>query len=98
MAEKKPAEKALQLIEMAWDPITRVVGSLGIHTTIDFANRRVVECRSTAFFQILKALEASPDAFAGLTDNRRGMSAPKPKAEKPAGPTKPVKPAKRKGK
>jgi hydrogenase large subunit len=40
---KKP-----QLIEMAWDPITRVVGSLGIHTSIDFTNRRVVECHSTS--------------------------------------------------
>jgi hydrogenase large subunit len=33
---------------MSWDPVTRIVGSLGIHTTIDFANRRVVECRSTS--------------------------------------------------
>jgi hydrogenase large subunit len=36
------------LVQMSWDPITRIVGSLGIHTTIDFANRRVVECRSTS--------------------------------------------------
>jgi len=33
---------------MSWDPITRIVGSLGIHTKIDFANRRVAECRSTS--------------------------------------------------
>jgi hydrogenase large subunit len=33
---------------MSWDPITRIVGSLGIHTKIDFANRQVVECRSTS--------------------------------------------------
>ncbi len=33
---------------MSWDPITRVVGSLGIHTKIDFANRQVVECHSTS--------------------------------------------------
>jgi hydrogenase large subunit len=33
---------------MAWDPITRVVGSLGIHTKIDFDNRQVVECHSTS--------------------------------------------------
>jgi hydrogenase large subunit len=33
---------------MSWDPITRIVGSLGIHTKIDFANRRVVECHSTS--------------------------------------------------
>ena len=32
-----------QLVEMAWDPITRIVGSLGIYTKIDFENREVVE-------------------------------------------------------
>src|SRR5687767_244015 len=26
-----------KLVEMSWDPITRIVGSLGIHTKIDFA-------------------------------------------------------------
>src|SRR5215213_5982257 len=36
------------LVEMAWDPITRIVGSLGIYTKIDFANRRVAECYSTS--------------------------------------------------
>jgi hydrogenase large subunit len=36
------------LVEMSWDPITRIVGSLGIHTKIDFANRRVAECYSTS--------------------------------------------------
>ncbi|MBL8795019.1 MAG: nickel-dependent hydrogenase large subunit [Planctomycetia bacterium] len=36
------------LVHMSWDPITRIVGSLGIHTTIDFTNRRVVDCRSTS--------------------------------------------------
>jgi hydrogenase large subunit len=34
--------------EMAWDPITRIVGSLGIYTKIDFAQKRVVECHSTS--------------------------------------------------
>ena len=29
------------------DPITRIVGSLGIYTKIDFENREVVECHST---------------------------------------------------
>ena len=32
------------LVEMAWDPITRIVGSLGIYTKIDFAAKRVAEC------------------------------------------------------
>jgi hydrogenase large subunit len=36
------------LVEMAWDPITRIVGSLGIYTKIDFNNRRVAECHSTS--------------------------------------------------
>ncbi|MEJ7696302.1 MAG: nickel-dependent hydrogenase large subunit [Candidatus Limnocylindrales bacterium] len=36
------------LVEMAWDPITRIVGSLGIYTKIDFANKNVVECKSTS--------------------------------------------------
>ena len=33
---------------MSWDPITRIVGSLGIYTKIDFANRQVAECYSTS--------------------------------------------------
>ena len=36
------------LVEMHWDPITRIVGSLGIYTKIDFANREVAECHSTS--------------------------------------------------
>lgn len=36
------------LVEMSWDPITRIVGSLGIYTKIDFGNRKVVECHSTS--------------------------------------------------
>lgn len=36
------------LVEMNWDPITRIVGSLGIFTKIDFGTRRVVECHSTS--------------------------------------------------
>src|SRR3978361_2563851 len=34
--------------EMAWDPITRIVGSLGIHTEIDFTNKKVNKCYSTS--------------------------------------------------
>jgi Ni,Fe-hydrogenase I large subunit len=36
------------LTEMAWDPITRIVGSLGIYTKIDFAKKTVAECFSTS--------------------------------------------------
>jgi len=35
-------------VEMAWDPITCIVGNLGIYTKIDFENREVVECHSTS--------------------------------------------------
>ncbi len=37
-----------QLVEMNWDPITRIVGSLGIFTKIDFGKRKVAECHSTS--------------------------------------------------
>src|SRR5436309_2505895 len=42
------ATKGRNLVEMNWDPITRIVGSLGIFTKIDFANRQVAECHSTS--------------------------------------------------
>ena len=32
----------------AWDPITRIVGSLGIYATIDFKQKEVRECHSTS--------------------------------------------------
>jgi len=41
-------EKGKGLTEMAWDPITRIIGNLGIYTKIDFAERKVVECKSTS--------------------------------------------------
>ena len=34
--------------ESDWDPITRIVGSLGIFTKIDFDARHVAECHSTS--------------------------------------------------
>ena len=36
------------LVEMSWDPITRIIGNLGIYTKIDFDNKQVVECKSTS--------------------------------------------------
>jgi hydrogenase large subunit len=42
--QRKPG----QIVEMAWDPITRIVGNLGIYTKIDFANQVVTECHSTS--------------------------------------------------
>jgi hydrogenase large subunit len=40
--------KKRNLVEMSWDPITRIVGSLGIFTKIDFENKQVAECHSTS--------------------------------------------------
>jgi hydrogenase large subunit len=45
-----PAQKS-RLVEMSWDPITRIVGSLGIYTKIDFANRQVAECPALSIFR-----------------------------------------------
>jgi hydrogenase large subunit len=45
---QQEAVKKGQLVEMNWDPITRIVGSLGIFTKIDFGKRKVAECHSTS--------------------------------------------------
>src|SRR6201989_925543 len=45
--ERVPPE-AGKLVDMSWDPITRIVGNLGIYTKIDFENREVVSCKSTS--------------------------------------------------
>jgi len=47
-ATEAAATQDKQLVEMSWDPITRIVGSLGIYTKIDFANKVVAECHSTS--------------------------------------------------
>jgi len=47
-AKPEAAVAAPKLVEMNWDPITRIVGSLGIYTKIDFENRTVAECHSTS--------------------------------------------------
>ncbi|HNH81983.1 MAG TPA: nickel-dependent hydrogenase large subunit [Acidobacteriota bacterium] len=47
-SESETPSTPSQLVEMHWDPITRIVGSLGIYTKIDFSERRVVECYSTS--------------------------------------------------
>jgi hydrogenase large subunit len=52
MTTTQPSRRAdtsgRELVEMAWDPITRIVGSLGIYTKIDFKQKQVVECYSTS--------------------------------------------------
>ena len=44
--EIKP--EAGKIVDMSWDPITRIVGNLGIYTKIDFENREVISCKSTS--------------------------------------------------
>ncbi|HZQ47894.1 MAG TPA: nickel-dependent hydrogenase large subunit [Verrucomicrobiae bacterium] len=46
--KKRTAEAKGNLVEMSWDPITRIVGSLGIYTKIDFTKKEVAECYSTS--------------------------------------------------
>jgi hydrogenase large subunit len=48
MATATASKRTDGLVEMNWDPITRIVGSLGIYTKIDFAKKRVAECHSTS--------------------------------------------------
>ena len=38
----------MSIIDKSWDPITRVVGSLGIHARVDFGKRQVLRCHSTS--------------------------------------------------
>ena len=48
MATETPEQQKVMVKEMSWDPITRIVGSLGIHTEIDFTNQQVLKCYSTS--------------------------------------------------
>jgi len=46
--ERKSSSERGRLVEMVWDPITRIVGSLGLYTRIDFEKKIVAECFSTS--------------------------------------------------
>jgi hydrogenase large subunit len=46
--KKKSTGTGGNLVEMSWDPITRIVGSLGIYTKIDFQKKQIAECYSTS--------------------------------------------------
>src|SRR5438477_2539853 len=48
LPEKASPTETRKLVEMSWDPITRIVGSLGIFTKIDFENKKVTECHATS--------------------------------------------------
>jgi hydrogenase large subunit len=43
-----PEAKARTLVEKNWDPISRIIGNLGVYTKIDFENRHVAECHVTS--------------------------------------------------
>src|SRR5439155_1323989 len=47
-APSVPQDADADVVEMAWDPITRIVGSLGIYATVDFKQKKVNECHSTS--------------------------------------------------
>ena len=40
--------QAGNIVDMSWDPITRIVGNLGLYTKIDFDQREVVSCKATS--------------------------------------------------
>jgi len=46
--QERVEPRAGNIVDMSWDPITRIVGNLGIYTKIDFDNREVVSCKSTS--------------------------------------------------
>ena len=46
--QRESKRDSKNVVEMAWDPITRIIGNLGIYTKIDFDNREVLECKSTS--------------------------------------------------
>jgi hydrogenase large subunit len=46
--QARTKRKPPQIVEMSWDPITRIIGNLGIYTKIDFANQQVTQCHSTS--------------------------------------------------
>ena len=46
--QREQDQASRRLVEMSWDPITRIVGSLGIYTKIDFNAKQVAECHSTS--------------------------------------------------
>ena len=47
-ADGRVSDTGPHLVDKTWDPITRIVGSLGIHARIDFRDRKVVRCHSTS--------------------------------------------------
>src|SRR5947199_6643858 len=49
MAVREVTEtKPRNIVSMSWDPVTRIIGNLGIYTKIDFGRKEVVQCKSTS--------------------------------------------------
>lgn len=48
MAAPRTGSRERNVVDVEFDPITRIIGNLGIYTKVDFANREVVECKSTS--------------------------------------------------
>ena len=48
MAVGSVQPEAGKVVDMSWDPITRIVGNLGIYTKIDFESGEVISCKSTS--------------------------------------------------
>ena len=46
--QERVEPQAGNIVDMSWDPITRIVGNLGIYTKIDFNQREVVSCKATS--------------------------------------------------
>ncbi len=46
--QERVEPQAGNIVDMSWDPITRIVGNLGLYTKIDFDNREVVSCKATS--------------------------------------------------
>jgi hydrogenase large subunit len=44
----QPKGEKRNIVARSWDPVTRIIGNLGIYTKIDFDAREVVECKSTS--------------------------------------------------
>ena len=71
-----PREQKVLVKEMSWDPITRIVGSLGIHTEIDFANQQVLKCYSTSMvFRGLRHLHEGASTRATRTSSPAASAA-----------------------
>jgi hydrogenase large subunit len=88
---KETSQTRGNLVEMSWDPITRIVGSLGIYTKIDFAKKKVAECFSTSsMFRGYSVFMLNKDPRAGsaasvaiITPRARSMHRTWPTGSKP---------------